>query len=315
MKKLIILISSICFCNSYSQTNLVLNPSFESNSACPGNVGELDKANFWDSFGGSCDYFTPCGVDPGVKVPSNTFGYQYASNGNSYAGFIAYYDAVYYREVLGGKLSTPLSISQKYFFSFRVSRGTKLTGYGINKVGIKLTQTNSYTVNPSNFGVTINNTAHYSHSSVISDTLNWVQIKGSVIADSAYQYIMIGNFFDDANTTFTNLPPGGGNYAYYFVDDVCLSTDSAFVSEFAMGLDRLELNNESIQIYPNPASDQIFIECAGDSKFIVYDCFGKEVKTQKIRVAGKYKIQTGSWKEGIYYVHVNEKVQKLMITH
>ncbi len=315
MKKLIVIISTVYVCTSYSQTNLVLNPSFENYSACPGNVGELDKANFWDSFGGSCDYFTPCGVDQGVQVPSNAFGYQYPSNGNSYAGFIAYYDAVYYREVLGGKLSAPLTISQKYFFSFRVSRGTKLTGYGINKLGIKLTQTNSYTVNASNFGVTINNTAHYSHNSVISDTLNWVQIKGSVIADSAYQYLMIGNFFDDANTTFTNLPPGGGNYAYYFVDDVCLSTDSAFVSEFALGVDHLEFNNEHYQIYPNPTSDHVIIECPANSKIVVYDCYGKEVKIQQINIKGKYKIPTDSWKAGIYYMYINEKVQKLMIMH
>jgi hypothetical protein len=41
---------------------------------------------------------------------------------------------------------------------------------------------------------------------------------------SAFEYIIIGNFFNDAATS---LVSGSGctNGAYYYCDDVCISTD------------------------------------------------------------------------------------------
>src|SRR5205085_585438 len=68
--------------------NLVPNPGFENYITCPVNYGELFKCQDWSTFGNSPDYFNACSPDTIVSVPKNNFGYQLASSGNAYCGFI-----------------------------------------------------------------------------------------------------------------------------------------------------------------------------------------------------------------------------------
>ena len=65
-----------------------------------------------------------------------------------------------------------------------------------NKLGAKFSTVSYSYSNP----IQINNFAHVYSDSVIKDTTSWTLIKGEFTADSAYQYISIGNFFDDINT-------------------------------------------------------------------------------------------------------------------
>jgi hypothetical protein len=44
-----------------------------------------------------------------------------------------------------------------------------------------------------------NQAALYS-STIINDTTNWVNSTGAFIADSSYQYVILGNFFKDNQT-------------------------------------------------------------------------------------------------------------------
>lgn len=64
----------------------------------------------------------------------------------------------------------------------------------------------------------MSNSAHVYSDSLLNDTANWVQIKGSFIADSAYQYVVIGNFFDDFNTDTLNC----SSASYAFIDMICV---------------------------------------------------------------------------------------------
>ncbi len=56
----------------------------------------------------------------------------------------------------------------------------------------------------------------------------WVKLGGTFIADSSYQYLLLGNFFPDslvlADTNKATL-----NYAFYFVDDVLVRKESATI--------------------------------------------------------------------------------------
>ncbi len=313
MKK-VIYITTILLCNYlYAQTNLVINPSLEIFSTCPVGVGEAYKATDWDSFTGSSDYFNPCASQSSAQTPGNDFGYQTAYHGSSYGGLITYYNSTLYREILGVALQTPLIVSQKYYFSFMVCRGSDnaFVGYSTNKIGIKLTKTNSYTVNISNYSLTINNTANYATNMIITDTLNWTRIKGSIVADSAYQYLMIGNFFDDANTTITNQ--SGGTYAYYYIDNVCLSTDSTFAHEYITNIKEKHMQGE-LSIYPNPVSDKLKIKVQSDSDLKIESIYGKVITNVKIQ-QGETIIDVGGWDNAIYFITINKQRHKIIINH
>lgn len=71
----------------------------------------------------------------------------------------------------------------------------------------------------------INNQSLFHSDSILTDTVNWIKLSTSFIADSAYQYLIIGNFYDDNNTDTLSVN-NIGNVGYYYIDDVCLTTDS-----------------------------------------------------------------------------------------
>ncbi len=56
------------------------------------------------------------------------------------------------------------------------------------------------------------------------DTLNWIEISGTFIAQGGERYIAIGNFYSDANTETVVVPSGssGFNGAYCYIDSVYL---------------------------------------------------------------------------------------------
>jgi hypothetical protein len=293
---------------SKGQVNLVPNPSFESYSSCPSNTGEVFKATGWDSYNGSPDYFNSCSSISQVDIPHNALGYQLAFNGNGYCGFSTYDNASLYREIIGVQLSSPLIVSQKYFVSFNVSRADSnyIVGYSSNKVGVKFSTVKSTSV-------VINNSAHYYTNSVITDTLNWIKIFGSFIADSAYLHLMIGNFFDDANTTFLN--DANGQVAYYYIDDVCLSTDSIFTKNYATGTEET-LPISKMNIFPNPANTRIFINHHSDlPKISVYNIIGEKVNYSFVKENEYIVIDCLQWPTGVYFFRSENQTYRVIINH
>ena len=119
-----------------------------------------------------------------------------------------------FREYIGVKLLTPLVIGVKYYVSFKacLSDNPSIV-YASNKLGA-LFSTISYSVDsfclppcnstllpPKNF-------AQVYSDSIITDTANWTTISGSFIADSVYQYVIIGNHFDNTHTSVILLDSG-----------------------------------------------------------------------------------------------------------
>jgi hypothetical protein len=103
-------------------------------------------------------------------------------------------------------------------------------------------------------------------------------IFGSFIADSAYDHLYLGNFFDTAHTdTIMDAPLTLG--AYYFIDDVCVSSDSVFAFNWTP-VHEVE-SEDPIWLYPNPSTGRIYIESNElcQMRVSVYDTFGREVVT------------------------------------
>ncbi|MCB9360671.1 MAG: T9SS type A sorting domain-containing protein [Flavobacteriales bacterium] len=240
--------------------NLVPNPSFEDSVSCPSSSGDIAKAIGWSTLCASPDYFYTCSASNSFGVPNNIFGYQMPASGNAYAGFATYSNsAPNSREFPACNLSTSLSIGVKYYVSFKVALSIEptfsQTNCASNKIGAMFT-TNPYICN-----TLITNSPPVYTDSIITDSLNWTRIKGSFIADSNYTYLVIGNFFDDANTDTVSFANDFTYNSYYYLDDVCVGTDSVFVYNYSYttGINKNYFNSQ-FSFYPNPANNFINVQ-------------------------------------------------------
>jgi hypothetical protein len=187
-------------CNAKSQINIVPNGNFENYTTCPSN-SSITNCNGWLNFGFSPDYYNGC-APVGINVPHAQMGYQYAHSGIGMAGLAGWYNPMTSpnsHEFIGTQLSSPLVIGQKYFMSFFINSSGYLYNWRqltCNKLGLRFSTVASNTLNPA----PINNFAHLYTNTIYKDTVNWLKIYGSFVADSSYKYVCIGNFFTDANT-------------------------------------------------------------------------------------------------------------------
>jgi len=208
---------------SKAQQNLVPNPSFEEYTDCPTGYPDLDgKCNYWTSFRSSPDYMNSCSSICGFN---NQRGYQTARSGLAYVGFFSFgKNNPTAKEQVGAELLSPLEIGVKYYVSFWVSCAYRNMAVNVatNKIGARFT-TYQYNEPPT---VSLPNNCHIYTTKIITDTLNWVQISGSFVADSLYRYIVIGSFFDDYQIDTTIFPNQTEPIAaYYYLEDVCVSID------------------------------------------------------------------------------------------
>jgi hypothetical protein len=309
----LLLLLFFCLVLPVGGQNLVSNGSFEDMVACPYGLGQIFFAEGWDSSRESPDYYNSCAnlTDPYSGTPSNSFGYQEPASGDGYVGLICYNSAIFSREVIVHSLSEPLSVGQEYFVSFKVnSADYPLTVlYGVNNLGIKFS-----TDMQSN--VSIDNSPMFYSDNVISDTLNWITISGTFVADSAYQHLMIGNFFDDVNTTVVDNG-GSGVYAYYYIDDVCLSTDSLFCANSPTGVEENGFSNQ-FTFYPNPASDQIIIKRSSNTPYDleVYNAVGQHLYSQQNITSGSFQLDISTYNSGLLFIKTispkNQLIHKLI---
>ncbi|HLG33257.1 MAG TPA: T9SS type A sorting domain-containing protein [Bacteroidia bacterium] len=303
------LLSQLCFAQ-----NLVPNPSFEDTVACPTSADQINRAAGWSSYRGTPDYFHSCN-NGNFGVPSNYWGFQFARTGIAYAGFATFLSTAEFREYIGIQLTQPLTIGQQYFVSFFVSWGDYGGPYyrvATNNIGINLsTLPFSASGNP----LPIDNNSLVYTSSIISDSINWTKISGSFVADSSYNFFSIGNFFVDSLTSHTSLDTLPA-IAYYYVDDICLSTDSLLCNEIIKGV--VEYNeNYSIKIFPNPAHDWINIKGSDIKSLSLYNILGGMIYSFNSEIISPTRINTSSFPKGIYLLKVVKNnitiIQKIIL--
>lgn len=280
-----------------AQINLVPNPSFEDTMSCPFGISQIDKAMGWSSYKLTPDYLNSC-TNSQVGVPFNLFGYQYARTGSAYAGLYSFSRFTSsYREIIGIQLLHPLTIGHSYYVAFFVSRGFNSDpGININiatnKLGARFSTVSYSYLN----AVSVDNFAQVYTNSVISDTLNWIEISGFFIADSAYQYLSIGNFFTDSATTRVRLDPNAA-LAYYYIDDILVtdSTATNIIENYLSG---------SINVYPNLFQDELIIEGSNIKSISIYDAGGRKCIEHTSKTSLK-KINVSRLIRGMYFIRVN----------
>lgn len=219
------------------------------------------------------------------------------------------------REYVGCRLISPLEIGEKYFVNFKVSLIDRFIYCANNKIGA-LFSTVSYNLGADSCnlvqGLIPNNFAHVYSEQIITDTSNWTTISGSFIADSSYQYIIIGNHFDDTNTD--TICFGISNpYTHYLIDDIYVSTDSI------LGINENSIK-ESIAIYPTVTSDEIFIQ--SDIPLMVrvrvFDVYGRLIIDTMISLKNQSEISLSEYNSGIYIINISSSeksiIKKIILT-
>lgn len=305
------------FFTALQAQNLVPNFSFEQYDTCPNMQDQIQFATGWSKYSSlitTPDYYNACDT-LFYSVPYNGQGYQPAHrNCNAYIGLVNFWSPFTYREHIGIQLNQPLIIGQKYFISFYAVMSDSYLGnhyYNMpsNKLGVRLS-TISYN---GNNAAPIDNFAHLYTTEIINDSINWHQISGSIIADSAYDYLILGNFFDDAHTDTMHFNCNSClNYmSSYYLDDICLSTDSLLCNG---GIDLLPCSigmnefvfDKVINVFPNPVEDLLQIQLIQNktvAEIKIYNLFGQIIiKTTLTGIESS--IDISGLQNGVYIIEV-----------
>jgi len=296
--------------------NLVPNPSFEEYISCPSDYGQTFLAG-WTININTADYFNSCG-EPDFSVPSNCFGYQCPAsiNCNSYVGFYAVDPFYSSSEYVGAQLTEPLEVGEKYFVTLKISLSNHFaTNCGVNKLGTLFTNFNYGNLLEAPPPSVMNNFSQVYTDQCIIVQNQWTSISGSFIADSAYQYIIIGRFFDNNNIILECFDENNP-LSYYYIDDVCVSTDSAFCWDYVYNCnssieDKIVYKPE-FTLSPNPANDNVYVQMENKMFQIVksvelYTMQGKNV-TDKVEILNNdnsgFTIKQNNLNKGIYILKI-----------
>jgi YD repeat-containing protein len=264
--------------------NLVPNPSFEDYVTCPSEPGfnPNSKPLYWDRWDQSPEYFNSCAgtlgnLDTLLDVPRNGMTWQYAYDGEGYVGG-ATYTINDIRELIGAPLIQPLVIGQTYYASFYTNlalRGSYWQPrWASNKMGLLFTMDEHIWSMSGNLAPEFipRDYAHVYCPDVVTDTAGWTLVSGSFVADSAYQYAVIGNFFSDALTDTVHMEQGPSGGAYYLYDNICVSP---LPGQCPMVTSVEDVDEPVIQVFPNPVTSMLHVQFQGVFNLSVYDGAGR----------------------------------------
>lgn len=139
-----------------------------------------------------------------------------------------------YREYIQARLRQPLRKGGVYRVEFFVRlRGTARTA--TNNLGAYFSKDRiSLLESPFRYGARLNVRPQVNERRVLDNNYAWEKISGCFVANEAYEYLTIGNFFDDRATDRQPVPPLLSDVSaflssyvlpYYFIDDVTVAEE------------------------------------------------------------------------------------------
>ena len=282
--------------------NLVPNPSFEDTVNCPIVFGDFSVSHWNSPTQGSPDYLNSCN-NGDASVLNNVAGSQLPISGNGYVG-IGVYDVASlwsYREYIQGQLQQTLVSGQQYWVSFYVSLADT-SMYAVQEIGAYFSPNQ---INDNSMDTTLSYMPQIEFSdSVITDKTNWTKIKGSFTAAGNENYLIVGNFNRSQNTTALQVNSNNNDpYAYYYIDNICVSTDSSYCANYT-GIEESIKNN--INIYPNPVTDYFEINQTITKPFdlIIYNPLGQKLYEEKDITTKNKTINTTRFTKGILFINI-----------
>ena len=302
--------------------NLVPNPGFEETDSCWLGIGIFPQGagpTHWYSANVTPDHFMSCLPYGGINsLPYNFLTFQYPYEGANCAGLITYHTdgSTEQREWLMVPLLEPMVPGQTYQCSFRANAAFGGTGpypqiwLANSHVGMLFTTYDRewtwgdpYPPPP--------NAAHIHYPQILSDTVGWTLVSGSFVADSAYTYLMIGNFFSNDLTDTLHFADPGSVFPWYprgytMIDAVCVSSGPE-ACDTGQGMPA----SGEIRpvIYPNPARDQLVLADRHNAEVLVTDALGRLLWQGRVS-NDRWVLEVGGWARGGYVLHMVHKGRK-----
>ena len=271
--------------NSTWAQNLLDNGGFESNGSFPTNVMQSDLCTGWSKCnqggGGSPDYFHINGSGL-VQLPNSFYATISPHGGSAIMGLITYHGlSTNFREYLSHALNSPLVVGATYNVQFYLSNGMyngNYGGCGSNHFGMAFSTNQCQQIGTSPMDFMI---PQYSDNAIFYHS-DWQQVNFSFIADSAFQYLTIGNFTSNANTLIQNVENSPTEIAYFFVDDI-----QVVRAEETTGVESQEKSTTSFLF----CLEKNQLTCMGiddaDNDLIISDALGRFVFEKKHLSNGK----------------------------
>jgi hypothetical protein len=225
---------SVPVLQAQSPAELVPNGGFEMVNKEPKTYDQLATATGWSNVTlGLSELFGPGASPKTIGIPDNDYGHMIPQEGERYAGFFAWKDDL--RRNLGGgedpfvagwssyseyaitELATPLVEGKEYDLSFWVALSGNsdraVSGLGAYCGAEKLHHDHRRF---------LEHKPQVSVDAIVAVKGEWVEVKGTFVADGGETFLTIGTF-PAAGFDTRRLVEGPDNqYAYYYVDNIHL---------------------------------------------------------------------------------------------
>ncbi len=247
----------------------------------------------------------------------NKFTYQVPYEGNSCIGLFTYHKngASEQREWIMVPLLQPMVPGQTYYCSLRAN-----AAFGGNEqypqiwlassnVGMLFTTYDRHWYWGDPYPEPLN-TAQVYYPQVLTDTVGWTLVSGSFVADSAYTYLMIGNFFSNALTDTVHFADPSSMFPWYpwgytLIDAVCVS---ASPNGCDRGQSVGEQDADLVVVYPNPARDALSVRNANGVKVRVLDALGRLVWQGTVH-GDDWVLPVAEWSRGSYVLRLERATE------
>ena len=180
-------------------------------------------------------------------------------------------------------------------------------------VGAKPQATNAAIIGNWSIGTELS--ASYDYVDVNSDPEGATTFKWSVADDDSGTNMTV--LSDGTNSTYTLVAADAGKYIFLDIRPVA-ATESGSNSAGTMYGDTIRLfigpiwalgintpSGENISFYPNPVSNNLFIDNMSNlNEVVIYNILGQPIKTVDVRNTEKVEINTSSLNSGIYIIIV-----------
>lgn len=260
----------LSFCHpEIGAQNLVPDPGFENYIDCPVTIMEFDaQLVHWEAWSHGPEYFNACNNElTGIAgVPYNLYGFQHALEGNAYAGILTFdLEQNNRREFIAVPLSDPLVPGNAYYVSAYLSKSDsgifENFHCAVNNFGFRFFK-DPFSYTPF-LPYTSDNDPDLLFDEVLEDSENWTHFGGWYTAAEAHNWLVLGNFMDDASTEFIPYGEPGKCWGYVYVDFVCVSSSESTCLVSPVSIE--EQAKPQVEIFPNPFAKEFYLQ--GTSEF------------------------------------------------